>query len=79
MAARLPGSLDDSSVPVHRIQGEKWPGEDRQKAFSLIPDFSKFNCSLKKAIEVSHQFLHQQNKNCPGIMVLNFVFFYDVL
>lgn len=50
-----------------------------QKALSLIPDFSKFNCSLKKAIKVSHQFLHQQTRNCPGIMVLNFVFFYDVL
>ena len=54
------------------------PGEDKA-GDSLILALSKLSCSLRKTIRVSHQFLGQQNRNHPGIMVLNSVFFYEEL
>lgn len=54
------------------------PGEDRARN-SLILALSKLSCSIRKAIRVSHQFLGQQNRNHPSIMVFNSVFFYEEL
>lgn len=59
--------------------GSDVPREEGQRTLSLIPALSKLLWSFRKAIRVSHQFLYQQNKNNPGVVVFNFVFFYEVL
>lgn len=71
-------SLADSSGLVGRTQ-EKCPREHGAGSSLLNPSFVEANPSLRDAIGLSHQFLHQQNGNCPRIMVLNFVVFDEVL